>query len=93
MVGYMMVIYDFDLEEYNIWHMMIDAKFQNRGYGKKALERCLEFIKTKPYGPSNRVVLTCNTDNKIGMQLYESFGFKPTGNEDEDEIELGLTIQ
>ena len=23
MVGYVMVIYDYDLAEYNIWHMMI----------------------------------------------------------------------
>ena len=25
MVGYVMVIYDYDLSEYNIWHMMIDT--------------------------------------------------------------------
>ena len=31
MVGYVMVIYDYDLQEYNIWHMMIDCKFKGRG--------------------------------------------------------------
>ncbi len=25
MVGYVMVIYDYDIPEYDIWHMMIDA--------------------------------------------------------------------
>lgn len=31
MVGYVMVIYDYDEEVYNIWHMMIDRAFQKRG--------------------------------------------------------------
>ena len=34
MVGYVMVIYDYDLAEYNIWHMMIDADHQGKGCGK-----------------------------------------------------------
>lgn len=38
MVGYVMVIYDYDLAEYNIWHMMIDADHQGKGCGKAALE-------------------------------------------------------
>ena len=38
MVGYVMVIYDYDNETYNIWHMMIDEKYQNNGYGTRALE-------------------------------------------------------
>ena len=33
MVGYVMVIYDYDVPEYDIWHMMIDASAQGRGYG------------------------------------------------------------
>ena len=42
MVGYVMVIYDYDLAEYNIWHMMIDKDRQGLGYGTAALQRCLE---------------------------------------------------
>ena len=39
MVGYVMVIYDYDVPEYDIWHMMIDASAQGRGYGSEALDR------------------------------------------------------
>lgn len=28
MVGYVMVIYDYDVPEYDIWHMMIDKSMQ-----------------------------------------------------------------
>lgn len=30
MVGYVMVIYDYDIPEYDIWHMMIDESKQKR---------------------------------------------------------------
>lgn len=92
MVGYVMVIYDYDSDEYNIWHMMIDERYQHKGYGKKAFEKCLEYIKTKPFGKGNKVVLTCNENNSVALKLYKLFGFKETGNKDEDEIELSLIL-
>ena len=92
MVGYVMVIYDYDVPEYDIWHMMIDASMQGRGYGASALDRVLDYIRTKPFGPSIRVALTCNKDNPVARRLYERKGFAATGVEDEDEIELALTL-
>ena len=92
MVGYVMVIYDYDVPEYDIWHMMIDEADQGHGYGGEALDRVIEYIRTKPFGDSNRVALTCNKENPIARKLYESKGFSPTGNEDEDEIELAMTV-
>lgn len=92
MVGYVMVIYDYDIPEYDIWHMMIDKDCQGHGYGKEALDRVLEFIKTKPFGDSERVVLTCNKNNPVARKMYEDKGFVATGNEDEDEIELAMSV-
>ncbi len=92
MVGYVMVIYDYDVPEYDIWHMMIDESAQGRGYGGEALDRAIEYIRTKSFGDSNRVALTCNKDNEIARKLYESRGFSATGNEDEDEIELAMMV-
>ena len=93
MVGYVMVIYDYDIPEYDIWHMMIDESYQRRGYGSAALDLVLDYIKTKPFGSSNRVTLTCNKDNIQALILYNSKGFTETGAEDEDEIELSLTLK
>lgn len=92
MVGYVMVIYDYDVPEYDIWHMMIDRSMQGRGYGGEALDRVLEYIRTKPFGASDRVALTCNRDNPVAMRLYERRGFRATGVEDEDETELAMTL-
>ena len=93
MVGYVMVIYDYDVPEYDIWHMMIDRAEQGRGYGGDALDRVLAYIRTRPFGDSARVALTCSKDNPAARRLYESRGFAPTGAEDEDEIELAMTVR
>ena len=90
MVGYVMVIYDHDIPEYDIWHMMIDGSKQGQGYGCAALDRVLAYIRTKPFGSSNRVTLTCNVENIPALQLYKRKGFKETGAVDEDEIELSM---
>ncbi len=84
---------DYDVPEYDIWHMMIDESAQGRGYGSAALDRVLAYIKTKPFGDSTRVALTCNKDNAAARKLYEKKGFRATGVEDEDEIELTLTVE
>ena len=92
MVGYVMVIYDYDVPEYDIWHMMIDESMQGRGYGSKALDQVIDYIRTKPFGSSGRIALTVNKENPTARRLYESKGFSATGVEDEDEVELVLAL-
>jgi len=92
MVGYVMIIYDYDLSEYNIWHMMVDKKHQGNGYGKAAMEACLVYVASKPFGVSNRVELTCHKENLAALSLYHKFGFVETGNCDGEEIELYLEL-
>ena len=93
MVGYVMVIYDYDVPEYDIWHMMIDESMQAKGYGKDALDRVIDYIRTKPFGSLDRIALTCSRNNLSALKLYECRGFTPTGAEDEDEIELAMTLE
>ena len=92
MAGYVMVMYDYAVPEYDIWHMMIDESMQARGYGSEALDRVIDYIRTKPFGDSARIALTCNKNNPIARRLYERKGFAATGNGDGDEIELVLTV-
>ena len=91
-VGYVMVIYDYDEQTYNIWHLMIDGAHQRKGYGRTAMELALDYIRTKPFGASDRVLLTVRPENTAACALYRSLGFTQTGRSDEDEVELGLTL-
>ena len=65
---------------------------KGRGYGRDALDRVLAYIRAKPFGPSDRVALTCSKDNPAARRMYESKGFSATGVEDEDEVELVLML-
>ena len=61
---------------YYIWRFMIDQKYQGRGFGKEAFRQTLEFIKTRPNGPADYVLLSYEPANKVGKKLYASFGFE-----------------
>ncbi|WP_373732631.1 hypothetical protein [Bacteroides heparinolyticus] len=56
------------------------------------MERVIDYIRTKPFGTSNRIALTCNKNNAVARKLYERKGFTVTGIEDEGELEFVLYI-
>jgi len=92
MVGYVMVIFDYDENTYNIWHMMIDKNHQNKGYGKRAFGEILNYILSKPFGESDTILISCNPQNKIAYNMYCNLGFMQTGRSDGDEVELSYSI-
>ena len=51
MVGYVLVIYDYDVPEYDIWRMMIDAAEQGRGYGGAGIHQHQTLRRFKSRGP------------------------------------------
>ncbi len=95
-VGFLMVGFDADdywedapyiaKGNYNLWRLMIDKNYQNKGYGKEAVRLALEFIKTIPCGKADFCWLSYEPENEIASRLYHSFGFVETGEMDGDEI-------
>lgn len=80
---------------YYIWRFMIDKKYQKRGYGREAFKQTLDFIKTKPAGDSEYVLLSYEPSNEVGRKLYASFGFKEIFKEylhDDDEVTALLKL-
>lgn len=96
LIGFLMIGYGADPEikkpskelkkSYCIWRLMIDKKYQRKGYGRKAIELALDFIKTEPCGKAEYCYLSYEPENTIGKKLYESFGFKETGDKAGDEL-------
>ena len=64
------------VNNYLIWRFMIDKNHQNKGYGKKAMELALEFIRSFPCGKADYCWLSYNPENEIARKLYASFGFE-----------------
>jgi diamine N-acetyltransferase len=77
MIGFMMYCIDADDGEYWIYRMMIDRRFQGRGYGKKALELLAEIIRMDK--SHHRILLGVHKDSLAAVTLYSGFGFKFTG--------------
>ncbi len=77
MVGFAMYCIDEDDGEYWIYRMMIDKKFQSKGYGKKAMSRLLEIIqKDKTH---NKIFLGVHKESTYAVRLYKSLGFEFNG--------------
>lgn len=71
---------------YNLWRLMIDEKYQNKGYGREAVRLALEFIRTLPCGNAEYCWLSYEPENDVARHLYHSFGFVETGEKDCNEL-------
>ena len=101
-VGFLMIGYDVDDSyenppkiahgNYSIWRLMIDEKYQNKGYGKEALRLALDYIKTFPCGTAEYCYLSYEPENIKAARLYSGFGFTENGEMDEDEIVAVLKL-
>ncbi|MGO4695722.1 GNAT family N-acetyltransferase [Paenibacillus sp. 2TAB26] len=85
MVGFIMMYYDdgngnFEYSSYGVFKIMIDGRYQGKGYGKEAMEKAVELSKTSPHGEARVVEVTYNPENIIAKNLYASLGFVETGN-------------
>jgi len=86
-VGFVMITYKITGYEepliaddsYCILRLMIDKQYQNRGYGREAMEKIMEFIRTFPAGPAKYCWICYKADNVAAKKLYESFGFRNNG--------------
>ena len=95
-VGFLMIGFDVDDDwvdapdiakgNYNLWRLMIDKDYQNRGFGRKAVQLALDYIKTFPCGEAEYCWLSYEPENKAARQLYRSFGFEETGDMDGEEV-------
>jgi diamine N-acetyltransferase len=75
-----------DPEEANfvVWRLMVDARFQNRGIGARAIELLVEHVRTRP--GARELYLSHVPGNEAAARLYRRLGFRYTGAEDEGEL-------
>lgn len=67
---------------YSLWRLMIDARFQRRGFGRQALELAIAYVKTPPRA---RTLLTSYAPGEGSPgRFYEKMGFTYTGEIDDD---------
>ena len=71
---------------YFLWRLMLDARFQGRGYGRAALNALVQHVRTRPH--AERLVTSCLPGPGSPLPFYLKSGFVETGRELDGEIEL-----
>jgi diamine N-acetyltransferase len=92
-VGFVMIVYGitgYELPKiannnYCILRLMIGEQYQKRGYGREAMKKILEYIRTFPVGHAQYCWIPYEYDNIVAKKFYENLGFHDNGEICENE--------
>jgi diamine N-acetyltransferase len=76
-VGLLMTSEAPDQGEYFLWRIMVDAKYQSKGYAAQAVQTLIQRIKDTPNGKS--LITSHLKGNIVVGRLFENLGFSYTG--------------
>jgi diamine N-acetyltransferase len=92
LVGFIM--YEPDTESsiegtYFINRLMVDYRYQGKGYGRMAMQQVIERLKQSP--DCRAIKTSYFSENRVAAKLYLSLGFVPTGEVVEGEVIMQLS--
>ena len=89
LVGFCMFVFNPEEEDeddrYWLWRFMIDKSEQGKGYGQAALQEIIKYFKKNG---ADRLFLSTEPENELGLHIYHKAGFRETGIIDGDEAVL-----
>jgi diamine N-acetyltransferase len=94
-VGFVMIADEVDDPQYIsqfLWKLLIDERYQRRGYGTAAIDLVVEYFRSRP----GVVAMWTSAGEGKGSPIpfYERYGFERTGEMvDDDEVKLRLAIR
>jgi diamine N-acetyltransferase len=90
LVGFVMVYRAPDVPEFHIWRFMVDARYQGKGFGRKALELLLHEARLDGVA---EVTLCVLPGEHSAFDFYARAGFEDTGELDGDQIVMRLVLE
>jgi diamine N-acetyltransferase len=72
-----------------LWRLLIDERYQRRGYGRATLKEIVRIIRAE--GGTELLTSYAQGEGEP-WPFYEKLGFRPTGEIEEDEIVLRLPL-
>ena len=92
-VGFAMFAFDLASSDpddrYWLWRFMIDKDLQGKGYGSAALEKIIAYFRRNG---ADHILLSTKPANTAALSLYHKYRFVETGEMNEDEIVLRLSL-
>ena len=90
-VGFIMLYDDPDEPVYFLWRLLVAEEYQGLGYGRKAIEQLVEYVKTRPHATELKVSHVKEVPGNPGP-FYEKLGFEYTGEEEGSELVMRLAL-
>ena len=89
-VGFIMLHDDAQAGEYFLWRLMVAAPHQGKGYGRRAIEALVEYVRTRP---GAKELLASYVPIEGGPKdFYLKLGFEPTGQVEHGEVVIRLPL-
>jgi diamine N-acetyltransferase len=89
-VGFVMIVDDAETPEYFLWRFMIGEPYQGRGYGRQAIRRLVEYVRTRPN--ATELLVSCGEGEGSPKEFYLKQGFVPTGEVMDEETVLRMVL-
>ncbi len=86
LVGFVMMGFYEAKQQYTLWKLLIDERYQHRGYGRQTVELAKQYL-IDTLGVAE-IHLGVHKDNAAAIRLYQSAGFTTTGETDGKQIEM-----
>jgi diamine N-acetyltransferase len=90
-VGFMMIVDDDQRPEYFLWRFMLGQPFHGRGYGRQAIARLVEYVRTRP--GARELLVSCEVEEGSPEGFYRKLGFERTGAWEGQEAVMRLPLE
>lgn len=90
-VGFLMLWDEPAKPEYMLWRLMIDGRYQGRGYGRAAVQLLISHVRGRPGATALLTGAQPGEGSPIGF--YEKLGFVLTGDVDDEDGELIMRLE
>ena len=89
-VGFIMLYDNPDEAEYYLWRLMIAGPYQGLGYGRRAIDLLIEYVRTRP--GAKELLTSCGQGEGSPEGFYLRLGFQPDGKMYDEEVGLRLAL-
>ena len=96
LVGFVMISDNIEVPDddlvgpYYLWRLLVDERFQGRGYGAATIDAVVDYLRTRPN--ADALYTSCEHGEGSPQPFYLHYGFELTGERkwDEDILRLDL---
>ncbi|MCA9990366.1 MAG: GNAT family N-acetyltransferase [Anaerolineales bacterium] len=89
-VGFVMLYDQPYRAAYYLWRLMVDARYQGRGYGHQAVQQVIDYVRTRPGATQLRVSYIPGPGSP--QSFYHKLGFAETGEVEDGETVMALHL-